>query len=171
MKNDLTAEYVRSILDYSPETGIFTWKHRPEGYAPWNARYAGTIASTVNCYGYSIISIAGKKYHASRLAFLIMTGSFPPHEMDHRDCNALNNKWKNLREATPSQNQHNKRIYKNNTSGHKGIVWDKANNKWFARVVHCSKVINIGRFQSIGEAISERNKKILELHGEFARAA
>ncbi|MFA6060809.1 MAG: hypothetical protein WC756_21610 [Taibaiella sp.] len=74
---ELTQEYLKSILHYDPDTGIFTWKER-ELYSigkmyksqSLNTRFAGKKAGYVNKLGYVYIRIDGKDYLAHRLTFL-----------------------------------------------------------------------------------------------------
>lgn|ERR1035437_830838 len=70
-------------------------------------------------------------------------------ETDHRDRNKLNNQKSNLRTVTRSQNQQNIGILKNNTSGYRGIRWDKVNNKWLARIYVGNKGIHLGRYSTL----------------------
>ncbi len=51
-------------------------------------------------------------------------------EIDHRDGDGLNNRRGNLREATRLQNQYNRRLNVNNTSGYRGVTYDKQHAKW-----------------------------------------
>ena len=74
--------------------------------------------------------------------------------VDHRDGNGLNNQRDNLRTCTNSQNLHNRGAQTNNTSGVKGVCWDKANNKWLGQLRVAGKNIKIGRFDTIEEAES-----------------
>ncbi len=111
----LTQEYIKSILDYNPETGIFTWKWR-EFTNPrcngWNTKYADKPAgrnSTKKRHSLEI-GINGALYCSHRLAWLWMTGTWPKQEIDHRDNNPMNNKWENLREATHAQNMLNRKL-------------------------------------------------------------
>lgn len=104
--NNLTQEYLKSILHYAPETGIFTWI-----VCLSNRAKIGSIAGTIRNNGYSKINIGGQLYYAHRLAWLYMTGKWPKEHVDHKDNVRANNKWKNLREATYSQNNKNRASY------------------------------------------------------------
>ena len=64
--------------------------------------------------------------------------------VDHIDNNTHNNNLINLRFATPAQNQHNRSINNNNTSGTKGVCWDKTNNRWKAQICINGKTIHLG---------------------------
>lgn len=87
---------------------------------------------------------------------------------DHKDGNGLNNQRTNLRAATASQNQHNRRISKNNTSGLKGVTLDKRRNKWMARIVFNGKSKFLGLFATRAEAGRAYDQAARELYGEFA---
>ena len=80
---------------------------------------------------------------------------------DHIDRNKLNNLTNNLRQATYSENNRNKnmlerKIHTNNTSGHKGINYNKKNNRWYARISIKGERIYLGCFEHIEDAISAR---------------
>jgi hypothetical protein len=102
-----------------------------------------------------------------RLSRLLMEPIPEGHEIDHKDRNPLNNRMSNLRYATSSQNKANKTCGLN-TSGFKGVCWDKARHKWVARISRHRKHYHIGRFDSIKEAALAYNEKAVELFGEFA---
>ena len=99
-RKDLTAEYVRKLLIYNPDTGEFTRYHN------------GTRADYFSRHRWllDVVKIDGKNYPAHRIAWLIQTGEWPKEQIDHRDMDRANNKWDNLREATHGQNQ-SKRFY------------------------------------------------------------
>lgn len=130
---DLTQARLKELLDYDPETGVFTWRV-DRGY---KAR-RGTLAGTVRRDGYLGIGIdrtsGGKPYLAGRLAFLWMTGRFPLDECDHADGNRLNNKWTNLRDATYIENLRNRGVQSNNVTGLKGVSFQPKRDKWMARI-------------------------------------
>jgi hypothetical protein len=88
-------------------------------------------------------------------------------EVDHINRNTLDNRTKNLRFATKSQNQCNRSIQKNNRSGFKGVSFDSKNNKWQAHICFNKKRKNLGRFNTKQEAYSAYCKASAELHGEF----
>jgi HNH endonuclease len=168
--NDLTAEYVRSILHYNPETGFFVWQKRTDVPPEWNTQYAGVKAGRTNKCGYNDICINYKRYRAPRLAWLYMTGEWPPRIIDHRDLNKSNDKWENLRASTMPQNLANISKPRHNTSGFKGVSWDKSKRKWKASIKVGRQTIHLGRFDDIHEAHKVYCAKLEQLHGEFARA-
>jgi hypothetical protein len=168
-RNNLTAEFVRSILDYDPETGVLTWKCR-EGMRPgWNGRYAGKEAGSFNSKGYQQISINGSRYSMHRLAWLIQTGEWPQHQIDHEDGDVFNNRFSNLREATQQENTWNRKTDIRNTSGVKGVSWDKQNQKWQVLITVDRKRIHLGRFDSFEDAVAVRQDAELEHFGDFRR--
>ncbi len=119
---------LKSLLAYEPETGISTW------LVDKGSVRAGTRAGYIKPDGYRVIRIDGKLYREHRLIFFWMTGRWPDPEVDHRDLDNSNNRWHNLREATRSQNNANRRTHKNNSSGVKGVFWNKRLQKWIAQI-------------------------------------
>ena len=95
----------------------------------------------------------------------------PPAEtdIDHIDCDGLNNRRSNLRLATRSQNNQNARLRANTTSGFKGVSWNKRKHKWDVRIRlnGCQKFL--GYFQTKEEAAAAYDRAAIELFGEFAR--
>lgn len=92
-------------------------------------------------------------------------------ETDHISCDGLDNRRSNLRLATASQNQHNKRAPKNNTSGLKGVSWHSRSRKWRARICLNKKTKHLGEFDSREEAFAVYASACSMLHGEFGRVA
>jgi hypothetical protein len=177
-----TADFVRQILDYNPETGVFRWKARtPEMFrdtpkrskehacANWNSRYAGELAGGHAHNGYVSIAINNRKYYAHRLAWFYMKGEWPINSVDHADMGTSNNAFANLREATQSQNMRNIRHPRNNTSGVKGVYWNSAAGRWCASFHIHRKHIHIGLFDSIEEATDALSKAMVKHFGAFAR--
>lgn len=90
--------------------------------------------------------------------------------VDHRDGNGLNNSRTNLRQCSPSQNKANARLYRNNSSGFKGVSWCAQSGKWSAHIRPFNhKLKHLGYFDSRIEAAKAYDSAALEHFGEFAR--
>ena len=133
----LTIEQLKEVLDYNPDTGLFTWIKSTQ------QTKAGSVAGNKTNQGYIRISVKRKRYLAHRLAYLYMTGHFPENFIDHINHIRHDNRWTNLRDATSSQNQANQVNPKNNTSGYKGVSWHKSTKKWLAKIGYMNKDIYI----------------------------
>jgi len=106
----------------------------------------------------------------SKIIFLLANGFLTEGKyIDHIDCNSLNNKIENLREVTACQNGHNSKISKINTSGNKGITWNKKNKKWLVQMVANGKFHYFGLYENKEEAIQVCIAARAKLHGEFGR--
>lgn len=90
--------------------------------------------------------------------------------VDHRDQNKLNNTDSNLIPCTYKENNENTPIFKTNTSGYKGVCWDKVRHKWMAYIDHNGKRINLGRYEDLNDAIKARLKKEIELFTNPSRS-
>lgn len=167
--DDLTADFLRQVLEYNPDTGVFIRKYRPDKSKAYNAQWAGKIAGSVNGDGYVCINIDRVSYLASRLAFLYVNGHWPNGEVDHDNHDKTDNRISNLRDSTHSQNQHNRSAYSNNTSGYKGVSYKKANKKWFAHIRVNGKRIHLGYFFTPKDAHNAYQKAAKIYHGKFAR--
>lgn len=107
-------------LSYEPETGVFTWKVRPN---PRGSQKPGDAAGCVDkrC-GYVLIRLFGRLHLAHRLAWYYVTGQWPAQQIDHRDGNKSNNAYTNLRDVSNSLNQQNLRAAKKSSrSGLLGV--------------------------------------------------
>lgn len=163
----LTAERIREVLSYDPETGVFTWRISPSTRVK-----VGDVAGHIDIKGYRRISIGRKVYKAHRLAFLWMTGEWPKtKEVDHADDNHDNNRWHNLREATNSQNQANTRLRTSNKSGFKGVSFSQPAKKWLAVIYHQGSRYQLGFFDNPEDASAAYQSAAQRLFGEFHRAA
>lgn len=128
-KADLTAQRLRELLNYDPETGLFTWLARP------NRRIRiGASVGTPKERGVLQTRIGGYLYRLHRLAWLYVYGVWPNHDIDHIDGNPSNNAIVNLRDVTRSVNLQNRReaMGHNTTSGVLGV--SKAGTRWRARI-------------------------------------
>ena len=148
---ELTAEKLRSVLHYSQETGIFTWKVSTSRRVK-----VADVAGSPNGGGYLQITVLSRVYKAHRLAWLYMYSNWPNDQIDHINRIRTDNRIANLREVSHKQNGQNRSKPSNNTSGHPGIYWHKRDSKWVAKIKHNYKYIHIGYFATIEEAIAAR---------------
>jgi len=151
----LDHERITQLLDYDPETGVFTW--RP--------RLAGTVVKN----GYVTLSVDSCRVYAHRLAWFYVHGEWPKEQVDHINGKRDDNSIKNLRLASQSQNSCNGVLRANNTSGYRGVSWSKKNQKWIARIVKHRKQHVLGYFASKEEAYDEYLEAARDLHGEYSR--
>lgn len=160
---DLTQSYVKEILNYTPETGIFVWLVHRYRY------HIGDIAGSINSKGYLIITINGKKYKASRLAHLYMTGEWPQKDMDHDNTLRHDNRWENLREASTSQNCFNHPVKITNKLGVKGVYFYRG---MYRAQIQINKIkIFLGQYETLAEAKEAHDKAANELQGEFVHSS
>lgn len=162
----IAVERLREVLRYDPEGGTFVWL----------ARIAirivpGTLAGSPDGKGYLRASIDGRRYRLHQLAWAYMTGEWSAADIDHKDGDKLNNKWGNLRQATHSQNHANRKLSRVNTSGLKGVSWDRRRRKWIAQIGVQGSNIYLGSFASMHDAHSTYVAAAERYFGSFARAA
>lgn len=162
---ELCQAYLKSILHYDPDTGVFVWKERPLDYFPtyrsyrsWNGRYKNTAAGMLHPEGYWIIKINYRGWKAHRLAFIYMTGSEPSCETDHVNGIRNDNRWCNLRAVSKQENLKNQKQYKNNSSGVTGVSLKKQSGKWQAYIRDGNHQIHLGYFLSKQGALDARKK-------------
>lgn len=152
----LSADHLRRVLDYNPETGVFVWKSRSFGkrFAAWNARFAGTVAGSPNSEGYITIYVENRPYKAHRLAWLYVHGAWPQTILDHKDGNTSNNKIRNLREASDLLNAQNVRAARrdNQSTGLLGVSYVKRNGKFAAQISVRGKQLWLGYHQTAEQA-------------------
>lgn len=172
--------YLRECFHYDPTTGVLTWKLRPRTHfahlsprsvvriqRSWNSRLANKVAGTVHPRdGYVMVDfISFGPLGAHRLIWRMVTGDDIP-EIDHRDGNRADNRWKNLRPATRSQNQHNRRCNSRRT-GLKGTTKQPLANSYFARIKIEGKPIYLGSFKTEAEAHAAYCAAARKYFGEF----
>lgn len=148
-KEDLLKK-LKEIFTYDQISGNFTHNFSR------GLRKAGDVVGTINKGGYLQFQISGKIYLAHRLAWLYMTGDWPEGMIDHKDLDRKNNSWSNLRDVPRKVNARNGAIRKNNSSGFRGVSWNKQENKWYAYISVDGKLKSLGRFLHKEDAILAR---------------
>lgn len=144
----ITHKELKSIISYDPATGIFKWLRKKWGHKGQEAGY-------LNIGGYRVIMINNKNYSGARLAWFYIYGKWPKDQIDHINHIRNDNRLINLREVTNQENQMN-RSYTGNSSGFRGVYWDKERRKWAPKIKVNQKMIHLGRFDNLEEAISIR---------------
>lgn len=141
MSTELTQEYLRSVLSYDRDSGLFTWTKRVAARVR-----VGDVAGSLS-EGYVQIRVLGKSRKAHRLAWLYMTGKLPDHPIDHINGVRSDNRWANLREAPGSLNNQNlKRAYKNSSTGLLGVY--RKGDSWMSKISHNGKEYYLGLFDT-----------------------
>jgi len=93
----------------------------------------------------------------------------PGEQVDHINGDGLDNRRHNIRLCTIIQNSHNHKTYQTNTSGYKGVSWNKQRSKWRAMIMCDGKSVWLGYFADLLRAAQAYDAKAKELYGEFAR--
>lgn len=157
---ELPIDYLNECLTYNSETGILTWKTRPESHfsSPSVARrfnnlYAGKPAGGRVANGYLMLPFkdeTGKRclFYAHRIAFAMHHGRFPQAELDHINGVKTDNRATNLREAVRLQNAANT-IF--NVQNQRGAKRHK-DGRWSAQISYRNQNIYLGLYSTEAEA-------------------
>lgn len=170
----LCQDDVVAALEYRPETGEFFWRHRPDSHFSSaaharrsNSFQAGRLAGGHDgSKGYTRIQIFGRLYGAHQLAWLYMTGEWPD-QIDHINGDRSDNRFSNLRLATASQNNANRRGYAK--SGLKGAHFNNTRGCWESAIRVNGKRHYLGRFSTAEEAHAAYAAAAGNAFGDFAR--
>lgn len=145
----LTAERLREVLDYDPETGVFTWRvtnTNALGHGGRSRCVAGAVAGHLNRNGYRSIGIDHVLYQAHRLAWLYVHDRWPDHHIDHINGGHDDNRIANLRDVPQAQNAQNRHgAQRNNRTGHLGVDEYKP-GRWRARIKDGARQRHLGCF-------------------------
>jgi hypothetical protein len=161
-KPDITHSYLLSILDYDPDTGVFTNKIRRS-----SRTLPGAVVGSRQSGGYLTVCVAGKIYFLHRLAWFYHYGAWPLQDIDHIDRDRTNNAIHNLRLASKAEQSFN-RGSPGNATGMRGVEPVNDGARFVARIRVRGSRVYLGCFATAEEAHAAYCKAAQELHGEFA---
>lgn len=154
---------ISAYLRYEPDTGRIIRTATRGSYK------AGTTIGYIHTRTGYIHFWVGKQSHlAHRIAWLLMTGSWPAQMIDHINGNRSDNRWCNLRAATNQQNTWNSKG-RNSKSGIKGVFQEY--HRFRAMIRLNGRSVHLGAFATKEEASAAYMKAAREAFGEFARAS
>lgn len=164
--SEISKEYIEKLYEYDPETGVC--KNKVTGNYPEPKKVDGEIVNSYLSLTFSLPNSTVKVTMAvQRIAWLIMTGSFPPDglHIDHKNQIKHDNRWSNLRLLTHSDNLMNrdKARSDNSSTGIIGVSLTKQ-GKYHAYIHINKKRVNIGFFDTVEEATEARRLKKLEVY-------
>jgi hypothetical protein len=158
---DLT--FLRSMLHYDPETGIFRWKQAR------GRQKVGAIAGALKRTGYIEIRLSERSYLAHRLAWFYVHGEWPLFHIDHGNCCKTDNRIENLRPTDSSLNQANTKIRRKNLTGFKGVYLVRKYGTYYAQAKKWGEVHYLGSYPTPEEASAAYERAVIRFHGEHAR--
>jgi hypothetical protein len=132
----------------------------------------GRILKIGSNLGYKNVGLRSNNKRYTVFIHRLIAKAFLPNpdnreQVDHIDNDRANNNINNLRWCTNQENQFNKNIPSNNTTGFKGVTFRRNTQKWCARIAFNKKTICIGNYDTIEEAKVARQKKANEIFGVF----
>lgn len=164
VSNPITQEQLKKLVKYDRLTGYFYARVDLRGVD--KGERLGTFDRST---GYALIGLGGEQYFSHQLAWLYVKGVWPSKYMDHKDRDKINNAFKNLREATGTQNNANRVVRKDSKSGLKGVRFLARQQKWEAYIGVESKFTSLGYFSTAEDAGRAYDKAAIRCYGEYAR--
>ena len=147
----ITYEQAIEAFDYDPESGELRWRIKPARNTE-----AGDVAGCTSNHGYRVVKYKSRRYSIHRIIWLMVHGKFPPNEIDHINGVRDDNRLSNLRAATLLENQRNQKLPSNSKSGVMGVHWQTARNKWHASIRVNYKLIYLGIYEILQDAVDAR---------------
>jgi len=155
----LTIDELKHAVTYNPETGVFRRIAHGKLYA-WRD---GKEITTTDSHGYIVFKVGRQMVKAHRAAWLYVTGEWPAGYLDHINRVRNDNRFCNLRLATPVLNSQNRKRSKANTSGVTGVSFIQCEGKWRASIGIGGKAVSLGHYHTREEAAAARAAKMAEL--------
>ena len=146
MADDLDMNRLKEVLDYDPETGIFTWK-----IASGHRSVVGGVAGSPGPKGVWQIRFDNKAYHAHRLAFFYVNGRWPEGNLVV-DGDKHRPKISELREESRAETVARGKVRSTNTSGFRGVSWNSDKGKWVASITRDYRRVHLGEYHTKEEA-------------------
>lgn len=162
----ITASRLREVLAYDAETGVLSWRVATGSRAKVGDQ-AGSVENMKGGLRRRTVFVDGCRYKAHRLAWLYMTGQWPDGIVDHKNNNGLDNRFFNLRIATPTQSVWNTCEKAGGKSGVKGVSLFKRTGKWRAEIRDGGKKRHLGYYATVDDAKAAYEKAAMSLHGEW----
>lgn len=161
-KQKMCERLISEKLVFDPDSGIIRWTKKFS-----NRTRPSLIAGAKRPDGYIGIAIGRHKFLAHRVAWFLHYRSWPTFEIDHINGIRSDNRISNLRIATHSQNNHNSKAPKTNTSGVKGVSFHKPSGLWHAQIKTNGKSVR-KYCKSFEDAVLTVQIMRKEMHREFA---
>jgi hypothetical protein len=145
-------------LSYNPDTGELTWIKGKRGLS------AGTKAGRLERTGYVRVMFERRQHLAHRVAWLLMTGSWPEFTIDHINGDRADNRFVNLRHAKHCENMRN--IAGRSPHG-KGVHIFRG--RYRAQIRSGGEKIWLGDYDTPEQARDAYRAAAAKFHGEYAR--
>lgn len=160
MKNEIPMDVLRTMFALNAELGTLTWLSGDTKGKPAGSKYSD---------GYMYVKHKNVRYLAHRIVWALHFGEWPAGCLDHANCVKSDNRISNLRIATTAENNRNKIRQANNTSGFKGVSFNKGTRRFNATISADKVTRSLGSFATAEEAHLAYKKASGELHGQFAK--
>lgn len=147
---NVSREEVSALLNYDPQTGLFT--HKVNGHK----RKAGAATGRLDSKGYVRIRLMGYEFKAHRLAWLLTYGTWPAAEIDHINGCPSDNRIINIRDVSVAENGWNRKgAMRNNKTGVLGVC--EMDGMFIAQIGVDGRRLRLGAFDTVEEAAAAYN--------------
>jgi hypothetical protein len=161
---ELTQDKANELFEY--RDGALFWKHKTISQGR-KFKKGGQEIVNKQGDGYYKVTVNYKPYLLHRVIWLMHYG-YLPECLDHINGIRTDNRIENLRPATKYQNICNSKFRSDNTSGVKGVNWNKVKNRWQARIFVNKKVIGLGYYKDLELAELVMMEARIKFHKEYA---
>ena len=156
----MTADELRNLVEYDAKSGVLYWKNDHKYFKSIKA--GDIVGGSSRKNGYASTAINKKQYYVHRLVWLLFYGSWPEKQIDHINGIRDDNRIENLRLATASENQHNRK----KTHGRKTPVgaYKHWSGKWYSSIMSNGKYKFLGTFENPEDASNAYASAKAQLH-------